>query len=321
MKKTLTPIEKFKEGDSIQGFYLCVQKNIRHTRNGDLYLDLELRDITGHISAKIWDSVADLNEKFESGHAVVVSGDVESFMDRPQLVVHKINKATVQHYSRYGFDPALVVPSSKKDPNKMWKDIERLINGMKDNYLRTLVNNIYQANKSKLMIHPASVKMHHNFRSGFLEHILSMAQIAKKISPLYDVDRDLVLGGVFLHDIGKLIEINSEYESEYTDKGNLIGHIVIGRDIIRDAVKKIKNFPSDLAQKMEHIILSHQGRYEWQSPKMPSFPEALLVHIIDILDAKMNLMDIALNEDQEPGKFTNRHNYFRIPLLKKDEPE
>ncbi len=319
--KKLIPIEKFKEGDSIQGFYLCVQKHLRHTRSGDLYLDLELRDITGHISSKIWDDVAESTEKFEAGDAVVVSGDVESFMDRPQLVVRKINKATVQHYSRYGFDPALVVPSSKKDPEKMWLDMESLINGMKNKHLQTLVVNIYKANKKKLMIHPASVKMHHNFRSGFLEHILTMGQIAKKISPLYDVNRDLVLAGVFLHDIGKLIEINSEYEAEYTDEGNLIGHIVIGRDIVREAIKKIRNFPEDLAQKMEHIILSHQGRYEWQSPKMPSFPEALLVHMIDVLDAKMNLMDIALNEDQEPGKFTNRHNYFRIPLLKKDEPE
>lgn len=317
--KKLSSIENFKEGDSIQGFYLCVQKHIRHTRSGDLYLDLKLRDISGHISGKIWDTVSELNEKFEAGDAVVVSGDVESFMDRPQLVVRKINKATVQHYSRYGFDPAHIVPTSKKDPIKMWNEIEDIINGMKNEYLQSLVATIYKSNKKQLMIHPASVKMHHNFRSGFLEHILTMAQIAKKISPLYSVDLDLVLAGVLLHDIGKLKEINSEYEAEYTDEGNLIGHIVIGRDMVLSAINKIRKFPEDLSQKMEHIILSHQGKYEWQSPKMPSFPEALLVHMIDIMDAKMNLMDIAYTEDHEPGKFTNRHNYFRIPLLKKDE--
>ncbi|MBT6866103.1 MAG: hypothetical protein HOA19_02015, partial [Candidatus Marinimicrobia bacterium] len=177
--KKLSSIENFKEGDSIQGFYLCVQKHIRHTRSGDLYLDLELRDISGHISGKIWDTVSELNEKFEAGDAVVVSGDVESFMDRPQLVVRKINKATVQHYSRYGFDPAHIVPTSKKDPIKMWNEIEDIINGMKNKYLQSLVATIYKSNKKQLMIHPASVKMHHNFRSGFLEHILTMAQIAK----------------------------------------------------------------------------------------------------------------------------------------------
>ncbi|MBT3179613.1 MAG: HD domain-containing protein [Candidatus Marinimicrobia bacterium] len=319
MKKSITPIEKFKEGDSIQGFYLCVQKHLRHTRSGDLYLDLELRDVTGHISAKIWDGVPELSPKFEAGDAVVISGDVESFMDRPQLVIRKINKATVQHYSRYGFDPALVVPTSKKNPAKMWMDIESIINSISNKYLQTLVSKIYRSNKKKLMIHPASVKMHHNFRSGFLEHILSMANIANKISSFYDVDRDLVLAGVFLHDIGKLKEINSEYEAEYTEEGNLIGHIVIGRDLIKTAIGKIKDFPEDLSRKIEHIILSHQGKYEWHSPKLPSFPEALLVHLIDNLDAKMNLMDIALSDDPEPGRFTNRHNYFRIPLLKKDE--
>ncbi|MBC8467488.1 MAG: HD domain-containing protein, partial [Candidatus Marinimicrobia bacterium] len=272
--KKLSSIENFKEGDSIQGFYLCVQKHIRHTRSGDLYLDLKLRDISGHISGKIWDTVSELNEKFEAGDAVVVSGDVESFMDRLQLVVRKINKATVQHYSRYGFDPAHIVPTSKKDPIKMWNEIEDIINGMKNEYLQSLVATIYKSNKKQLMIHPASVKMHHNFRSGFLEHILTMAQIAKKISPLYSVDLDLVLAGVLLHDIGKLKEINSEYEAEYTDEGNLIGHIVIGRDMVLSAINKIRKFPEDLSQKMEHIILSHQGKYEWQSPKMPSFPEA-----------------------------------------------
>ena len=317
--KKLTSIENFKEGDSIQGFYLCVQKHIRHTRSGDLYIDLELRDISGHISAKIWDSVSELNEKFEAGDAVVASGDVETFMDRLQLVVRKINKATVQHYSRYGFDPAHVVPTSKKDPKKMWNEVESLINGMKDKHLQSLVAGIYKANKKQLMIHPASVKMHHNFRSGFLEHILTMGLVAKKISPLYQVDRDLVLAGVLLHDIGKLKEINSDYEAEYTDEGNLIGHIVIGRDMVLEGIKKIEDFPKDLSQKMEHIILSHQGKYEWQSPKMPSFSEAMLVHMIDVLDARMNLMEIAYDEDQEPGKFTNRHNYFRIPLLKKNE--
>ena len=317
--KKLTAIGKFKEGSTVQGFYLCVEKHLRHTRSGDLYLDLELRDITGHISAKIWDNVSVLNEKFNSGNAVVVSGDVESFMDRLQLVIRKINKATVQYYSRYGFDPALVVPASKKDPQKMWKSIEKLINGIKNKYLKTLVANIYRSNKKKLLVHPASVKMNHNFRSGLLEHVLMMGTIARKISSLYDVNPDLVLTGVLLYDIGKLKEINSEYDADFTKKGNLIGHIVIGRDIVRGAINKIKNFPKNLAEKVEHIILSHQSQYGWQSSKTPSFPEALLVHLINVMDAKMNLMEIALAEDQESGKFTNRHNFYRIPLLKKDE--
>ena len=122
--KKLRPIKSFAEGDKVQGFYLCVSKHLRYTRTGDLYIDLELRDNTGHISGKIWNNVSELNTKFDAGNAVVISGNVESFLDHLHLVVKKINKATVQHYGRYGFDPANIVPTSKKDPLKMWKEIK-----------------------------------------------------------------------------------------------------------------------------------------------------------------------------------------------------
>ena len=149
--KALTSIKNFKEGKVIQGFFLCVEKNQRHTRKGDLYIDIELRDITGHISAKIWDNVDSLNKKFKTGNAVVVSGNVEKFMDRPQLIIHKINKATVQHYSRYGFDPAKIVKSSSKNPEKMWKDLVQIIKGLKDKNLRILISTIYKENKKNII--------------------------------------------------------------------------------------------------------------------------------------------------------------------------
>ena len=317
--KKLRSIDTFIEGDKVQGFYLCVEKHLRYTRTGDLYIDIELRDNTGHISGKIWDNVSELNTKFDSGNAVVISGNVESFIDRLQLVVKKINKATVQHYGRYGFDPVNIVPASKKDPQKMWQEIELMINALKNKQLRKLVSNIYKTNKKKLMIHPGSIKMNHNYRSGLLEHILSMAKVAKKIIPLYDVDKDIVLAGVLLNDIGKLREINSEYESGYTYEGNLIGHKVISRDMIRESIARIKNFPEILAKKIEHILISDLGLDSFKNQKTPSFPEALLIHLIHLLDSKMSLMEISIEQDQDPGYFTNQYNYFRTPLLKKDE--
>ena len=168
------------------------------------------------------------------------------------------------------------------------------------------------------MVHPSSIKMNHNYRSGFLEHVLSMAKVAKKITPLYDVDKDLVLVGVLLNNIGKLREINSEYESDYTFEGNLIGHKVISRDMIRESIDRIKNFPDSMAKKIEHILISDLGLNSFKYHKTPSFPEALLVHLIDLLDSKMSLMEIALDQDQDIGFFTNQYNYFRTPLLKKD---
>ena len=316
--KTITCIANFKDGDSIQGFYLCVEKHLRHTRSGDLFLDLQLRDKTGSINGKIWDNVDKLNEKFNAGDPVAVSGNVDSFKERPQLIVKKINRASVQYYGRYGYDPSLIVPASSKNPNDMWKAITRIIRSIKSNPLRKLVSMIYRENKEILLVHPASIKMHYNYRSGFIEHVHSMAEIADQLAMHYQLDRDLLIAGVFLHDIGKIIEISSDLEAEYTNEGNFIGHIVIGRDMIRAAVKKITNFPKDIQLKLEHMILSHQGKYEWQSPKKPKIREALLLHLIDNMDAKMNLFVIALEESAEKGDWTDRHNYFRIPLYKGD---
>ncbi|MFL3044328.1 MAG: 3'-5' exoribonuclease YhaM family protein [Candidatus Neomarinimicrobiota bacterium] len=316
--KTITCIANYKEGDSIQGFYLCVEKHLRHTRSGDLFLDLQLRDRTGSINGKIWDNVDKLNEKFNAGDPVAVSGNVDSFKERPQLIVKKINRASVQYYGRYGYDPSLIVPSSSKNPNDMWKAITKIISSIKSNPLRKLVSMIYRENKEILLVHPASVKMHHNYRSGFIEHVLSMAEIANQLAVHYQLDCDLLIAGVFLHDIGKIIEISSDLEAEYTDEGNFIGHIVIGRDILRSAAKKITNFPEDIQIKLEHMILSHQGKYESQSLKKPIIREALLLHLIDNMDAKMNLFALALEESAEGGDWTDQHNHFRIPLYKGD---
>ena len=316
--KTITCIANYKEGDSIQGFYLCVAKHLRHTRSGDLFLDLQLRDRTGSINGKIWDNVDKLNEKFNAGDPVAVSGNVDSFKERPQLIVKKINRASVQYYGRYGYDPSLIVPSSSKNPKDMWKAITKIISSIKSNPLRKLVSMIYRENKEILLVHPASVKMHHNYRSGFIEHVLSMAEIANQLAVHYQLDCHLLIAGVFLHDIGKIIEISSDLEAEYTDEGNFIGHIVIGRDILRSAAKKIANFPEDIQIKLEHMILSHQGKYESQSLKKPIIREALLLHLIDNMDAKMNLFALALEESAEGGDWTDQHNYFRLPLYKGD---
>lgn len=314
--KSIVSISKFKPGQTVQGFYLCVEKHIRHTRTGDLYLDLVLRDQTGQVHGKVWDKVADYNEKFQSGDAVAIKGDVDIFMDRTQLIIKRINKATVQNYARYGFDPALVMPTAKYDPKIMWKEILSIIKSIKNPFLKKLTFQIYQDHKEKLWIHPASILKNHNYRSGLLEYVLSMAKAAKNLAPHYDVDSDLVIAGVLLSNIGKLDEIESSYEANLTTEGNLLGHVVLGRDIIQKAAKKIKKFPKNLLIKIEHIILSHMEKSEWRSLKVPAFREALLVNLIHILDSQMNIMDKVISEDQESGAFSNRHNYFRVPLYK-----
>ena len=317
--KAITQINEFKEGDDIRGFFLCVEKHLRNTRGGDLYLDLVLRDRTGQINAKLWKEVSEYHDKFSAGDAVVVAGQVDVYHDMLQLNVKKINVASVQSYGRYGYDPALIVPSAKSDAKQMWKELTSYIKKINNKYLKILVASIYKEYKPILLTHPASVIMHHNYRSGLLEHTLSMAQLGFPLAQHYKIDTDLLMTGIFLHDIGKVKEITSELEASYSDEGNLIGHIVLGRDIAIKTASKIKDFPPDLLQKVEHLILSHQGQYEWQSPKKPKLREALLLHLIDNLDAKMNLMEKAINDDIEEGKWTSRRNYFRIPILKDEQ--
>ena len=314
--KAITQISEFKEGADIRGFFLCAEKHLRTTRSGDLYLDLVLRDKTGQIVAKLWKDVSEFQDKFSAGDAVVVAGQVDFYLDKLQLNIKKITTASVQNYGRYGYDPVLIVPSSKNDPRQMWKDLAVYIKKINNKYLKMLVSSIYKEYESQLLTHPASVVMHHNYRSGLLEHTLSMAQIGTSLAKHYEVDIDLLMTGIFLHDIGKVKEITSELEASYSDEGNLIGHIVLGRDIAINVANKIKGFPPDLLQKVEHLILSHQGQYDWQSPKKPKFMEALLLHLIDNMDAKMNLMKKSIDDDVEEGKWTSRRNYFQIPILK-----
>ena len=315
--KEITPVHKFKEGMTIQGFYLCVDKHLRHTRTGDLFIDLILRDKTGQIHGKIWDKVKYLNEKFNSGEAVVAKADVSSYHGRLQLEIKKISRASVQTHGRYGYDPTLIVPSSEKEPKGMWGELRELVKKIKNRRLKTLVTQIYKQNKESILVCPASLTSHYNYRSGLLECILSMSRIALDLTGRYNVDRDLLLAGVLLHDIGKVKELSCGLESEVTDEGNFIGHSVISRDMVKEVAGTIDGFPKNLLFKLEHMILAHRGQLEWRSSRKPNFPEALLLHQIHHLEKHMNMMKMALEQDEEDSDWTLRNNHLFIPLYKR----
>ena len=314
--KKLTQIGKFKEGFNVQGFYICIEKFIRTTKGGDLYIDLELRDLSGTIHGKIWHNISELSSKFDKGDAVAVSGIVEFYLETLQLKINKINKATRQYYGRYGFEPAKIVPSSKKDPYKMWKAVLNIIGEIKIEELKRLILLIYKENKNKIMIKPGSINSSYNFRSGFLEQTLVMAQIAKKIAPFYEINKDLVIGGVLLIKIGVIRQIKSGYISEYSKEGHLLGQTILGRDILNTAIKRLKNFPKDLKTKLEHVIISHENNYQPNTSYRPSFPEALFVHFIYKMNSNMKLMEQIIIDDSNESEFTNKHNFFRLPIFK-----
>ncbi len=315
--KEITPIHKFKEGMTIQGFYLCVDKHLRHTRTGDLFVDLVLRDKTGQIYGKVWNKAKFFNEKFSSGDAVVAKADVSSYQGRLQLDIKKIGRASIQTHGRYGYDPTLIVPSSDKDPMEMWGELRELVKKIKNRKLKKLVTQIYKENRDTIMVCPASLTSHYNYRSGLLECILSMCRVALDLAIRYNADRDLLLAGVLLHDIGKVKELSSGLESEVTDEGNFIGHSVLSRDMVKEVVGTMDGFPEDLLLKLEHMILAHRGQLEWRSSRKPNFPEALLLHQIHHLEKHMNLIKMALEQDEEDSDWTSRNNHLFIPFYKR----
>ena len=198
----------------------------------------------------------------------------------------------------------------------MWKAILNIISEIKMKDLRRLIFLIYKENKKKIMIKPSSINSSYNFRSGFLEEVLAMAQLAKKIVPLYKLDKDMVISGVLLIKIGVIKQIKSGYISDNSIEGNLVGQSILARDILIIAIKKLKNFPEGLKLKLEHILISHENNYQPVASYRPSFPEALLVHSIYKMNSNMKLMEQIIADDGDDNKFTNIHNHFRLPILK-----
>ena len=312
----LTQIIDFKLGRSVQGFFICKEKHLRYTRNGVLYLDLVLSDSTGIIQSKMWDLVDDFQDRFKGGDPVAVKAKVGEFKNSLQLTVTQINLASSEQYGKYGFSPELLLKSVDEPLNELWNRLSKLSKSIKKP-LRELVSGIINEYAEKLRTMPASVNHHHPVRGGFLKHLVTTGEIASDILRHYpSLNRDLVLTGIILHDIGKVKSINGDLIPSHTDEGKLIGHIVLGRDIVMEKARKLGNIPQEILMKLEHIILSHQGSPEKGSVTYPQFPEALLVHYIDQLDGRITLMQDAIEKDPNTD-WTGYQSIFKSELYKK----
>ena len=301
MTKKIQSISSFKPDSDVQGFYLVVEKSLRKTRAGDSYLDMTLSDNTGKISAKMWQGFENAADEIEQGDAVVVKGHTDVYRNKLQLNVSKISKVREEH-EEYGFSLDSLVPSSERDPKEMWDEVTELIDSIKDKFLKELLEVIYEENEKRIQNYPAAKFIHHNFRGGLLEHTLSLANDSIYFSKKYpDLNRDLLITGALLHDIGKVRELSGEVATTYTDEGSFIGHIILGRDMVRDAARAIEDFPAETLLLLEHLILSHQGKYEFGSPRKPMIKEALILFYLDDIDSKMNIFTKTILEDENDG--------------------
>ncbi len=313
-------VADLKPKEHINGFFRISFIQVKETRGGKPYLDLKLKDKTGEIQAKVWD-YGD-GEDLTRGDFVAVAGQVELYQETPQLVLKKIRRVTEEDRA-YGFKEDHFEERTAYDVEAMWSEIV----GIGETFsapIKDLVLELLSGHREAFCRAPASQYHHHPFVGGLLEHTLSVTRTCLYLAEKYPVRRDLLLAGAILHDIGKLKELSFEGETHYTTSGRLIGHIIQGRDMVREKAKEIPDFPEEDLVELEHLVLSHQGRPEWNSPRVPQTLEALALHYADDLDAKVQIFERAVERDRGAEPFTPRHRsldrqIYKTPLLRELE--
>jgi 3'-5' exoribonuclease len=300
----------------ITGSFLVHSKEIRSKKTGELYLSLVLGDRTGELDAKMWDNVSEVIETFDRDDFVKVKGLVQIYHNRPQLTVHKMRRMEEGEVDFTDY-----FPSSERDPSDMWTELRRIMAGISNPHLKALVDGLLDDEEIAVRYRraPAAKQIHHAYLGGLLEHVLSLAKLAGITAPHYpNVDLDLLLTGVVLHDIGKIYELEYERGFSYSSEGQLLGHITIALRILGEKIATIEGFPKGLRSLVEHMVLSHHGHLEFGSPKLPLFPEALLLHYLDDMDSKMECMRALIERDRQvEGVFTGYSAPLERTVLKK----
>ena len=291
-------IGTFREGMHIADVYLCKNKQIALTKNGKEYGNLVMQDKTGTIDAKIWDLGSPGVGEFETMDYVHVEADVTLFQSSFQLNVRRIRRAQEGEYVEADY-----LPVSKKDIKKMYEELLGYIRSVKNPYLQKLLCGYFVENAAfakAFQFHSAAKTVHHGFVGGLLEHTLSVTKLCDYYAGYYPmINRDLLLTAAIFHDIGKTRELSRFPENDYTDDGQLLGHIIIGTEMVGESIRSIPGFPEKLATELKHCILAHHGELEYGSPKKPALLEALALNFADNTDAKMETMIEALQSGGE----------------------
>lgn len=297
------------------GFFLCTQKDVRLGRGGDLFIALSLQDKTGQIKGRILKEVERLRDEFDAGDFVKAQGQTDVFNGRVQLLVEKIRRINPDQDKAQGFREEDCVLCAPRPVDEMWSELEELIQHVRDPHIRELLRRITTEHADKLRIWPAAQTVHHAYRSGFLEHILSVARSALTLGAAYGANQDLLTAGALLHDIGKLQELDYDRATSYSREGNLVGHVTLGAIMVRSVISGIPEFPDVLRTQIEHMIVSHHGHKEFGAPVEPMTLEALILSAADDLDAKINQVRQALAEEGD-GEFTAYHSRLGRVLWK-----
>src|SRR5271166_1469809 len=305
----------FKPNQTFTTTLLVHVKDVRQKKSGDPYLSLLLGDRTGEIDAKMWDNVAEVMDTFDRDDFVKVKGLLQIFQNRPQLTIHKMVRVLDSDVDFGDYFPA-----STRDPMEMFAELRGIVSGIGNPHLRDLLNAFLDDEPLARMYRtaPAAKSVHHAWLGGLIEHVLSLCSLGKAMALQYNcIDLDLLLTGAVLHDVGKIAELTYERSFGYSTEGQLLGHIVIGLRLLHEKLQRFPEFPPKLRVLVEHLIVSHHGELEYGSPKIPLFPEALLLHFLDNLDSKMECMRKMVATDRHvEGPWTGYSNALDRVVLK-----
>ena len=299
-------INTLREGDTIRSIYLCKSKRSAETRNGKPYDNLVLQDKTGVLDGKVWDPNSGGIADYDEMDYVEVVGDVISYNNNLQLNIKQLRKPHEDEYTTADY-----MPTSEKNVDGMYTELLSYVRQIENKYLRRLAEYYFvedEAFVKAFKSHSAAKSVHHSFAGGLLEHTLSIMKLCEYYVNAYPLlSKDLLYAAALFHDIGKTREISPLPENDYTDAGQLLGHIVIGVEMIGEAVRGIDGFPDKIANELKHCVIAHHGELEFGSPKKPSLPEALALHYADATDAKMQtLAEIFKDVDNEEWLGYNR---------------
>lgn len=294
-------VQQMSDGDAVDEVFLVVDKQLRANRNGNLYLQLDLRDRTGSISARLWNAGEHLFRSFDVGDFLQVKGKVQLFQGALQMILSHIDRSESEK-----IDLADFLPHTEQDLNQLLERLRTILRRLGNPHLRALVECFFMDDlfMQQFSQAPAGVRNHHAYVGGLLEHVVTMLDGAERLLPLYPkLDRDLLLCGIFLHDVGKVRELSYGRNFAYTDQGQLVGHIVIGVEMLNEKVQQVPQltgepFPAELLWRLKHMIVSHHGSHEFGSPCLPMTPEAIALHYLDNFDAKVHSFTRDIGEDR-----------------------
>jgi 3'-5' exoribonuclease len=310
-------VSDLQDGQAVTSLFLVGAKEIRTSqRSGKSWLELALRDRTGSIPAKMWDNFEALAKTFEADDVVQIRGRVKLYNGQKEMTLERIVPAVARDYELADF-----LAHTKHDVEKLYGELDAVVAAVKNPWIKRLLESVVDdpAIAPKLKRAPAAMSMHHAFVGGLLEHTVSLIGLGSAVLVHYpELDADVLLAGIVLHDIGKIDELGYERATSYTTAGRLLGHITIGTLLVREKIKAIPGFPEPLAILIEHLILSHHGTYEFGSPSLPQTREAIALHFLDDMDSKMAAMRATLEGASGSEEWTERNLALHRPLLRTD---